>query len=97
MFFPFLSEEKLILADYQDRQIGTGEKLEVGPVFSYHYGVRDHGELKNLLKRSLVIIGIASVTMLVLSEVLDYPFCDEKEGFVLDEHDFQKTKYQAIT
>ena len=46
----------------------------IGPVFSYHYGARDHGELRNLLKRSLMIIGILSVTMLVFSEVLAHPF-----------------------
>ena len=46
----------------------------IGPVFSYHYGARDHGELRNLLKRSLMIIGIASVMMLVLSEALAHPF-----------------------
>ncbi len=46
----------------------------IGPVFSYHYGAQDHGELKNLRKRSLVLIGITSVSMFVLSEVLALPF-----------------------
>ena len=46
----------------------------IGPVFSYHYGAQDHGELKNLRKRSLVIIGITSVAMCILSEALAYPF-----------------------
>ena len=45
-----------------------------GPVFSFHYGAQDHGELKNLLIRSLVIIGITSAVMFVLSEALAYPF-----------------------
>ena len=45
-----------------------------GPVFSFHYGAQRHGELKNLLKSSLVIICITSVVMFVLSEALAYPF-----------------------
>ena len=44
-----------------------------GPVFSFHYGAKDYYELKNLLKRSLVIIVITSVVMFVLSEAFAYP------------------------
>ena len=54
--------------------IFVGYSNGVGPVFSYHYGAQDHGELKNLRKRSLVIIGITSVAMCILSEALAYPF-----------------------
>lgn len=45
----------------------------IGPVFSYHYGAQNHGELKNLRKRSLGIILITSATMFVLSETVAYP------------------------
>jgi len=44
------------------------------PVFSYHYGAQNHTELKNLRIKSLVIIGLTSVIMFILSEVLAYPF-----------------------
>ena len=54
--------------------IFVGYSNGIGPVFSYHYGARNHGELKNLRKRSLVIIGITSVAMFILSEALAYPF-----------------------
>jgi Na+-driven multidrug efflux pump len=54
--------------------IFVGYSNGIGPVFSYHYGARDYGELKNLRKRSLVIIGITSVAMFILSEALAYPF-----------------------
>ncbi|HAG69287.1 MAG TPA: MATE family efflux transporter, partial [Lachnospiraceae bacterium] len=50
--------------------IFVGYSNGIGPVFSYHYGAQDHGELKNLRKRSLVIIGITSVAMCILSEAL---------------------------
>lgn len=54
--------------------IFVGYSNGVGPVFGYHYGARNYGELKNLLKRSFVIIGIVSAVMFVLSEVLALPF-----------------------
>lgn len=48
--------------------IFVGYSNGVGPVISYHYGAQNHTELKNLRKRSLVIIGIASVLMFAISE-----------------------------
>ena len=54
--------------------IFVGYSNGVGPVVSYHYGSGDHDELKNLLKRSLAIICIASAGMFILSESLAYPF-----------------------
>jgi len=52
----------------------VGYSNGIGSVFSYHYGAQNHGELKNLLKRSLRLIGITSIAMFVLSEVLAHPF-----------------------
>ena len=54
--------------------IFVGYSNGIGPVFSYHYGAQDHGELKNLRKRSLVLIGLTSAVMFVLSEALAHPF-----------------------
>ncbi|MBQ8093241.1 MAG: MATE family efflux transporter [Clostridia bacterium] len=45
-----------------------------GPVFSYHYGAQNYGELRNLRKRSLILIGLTSVAMFAFSEVLARPF-----------------------
>ena len=52
----------------------VGYSNGIGSVFSYHYGAQNHGELKNLLKRSLRLIGLTSVAMFVLSEALAHPF-----------------------
>ena len=54
--------------------IFVGYSNGIGPVVSYHYGAQNHRELKNLRRRSLRIIGIASVVMFVLSELLARPF-----------------------
>lgn len=68
--------------------IFVGYSNGVGSVFSYHYGAQDYAELKNLLRRSLVIIGITSAVMFVLSEVLAYPlsilFLKDNRQLVLD-------------
>lgn len=54
--------------------IFVGYSNGVGPVFGYHYGAKDHAELKNLRIRSLVIICFTSAAMFVLSETLAQPF-----------------------
>ncbi len=54
--------------------IFVGYSNGAGPAFSFHYGAKDHDELKNLLRRSLVIIAVTSSVMFVLSEVLARPF-----------------------
>ena len=68
--------------------IFVGYSNGVGSVFSYHYGAQDYAELKNLLRRSLVIIGITSAVMFVLSEVLAYSlsilFLKDNRQLVLD-------------
>ena len=45
----------------------------IGPVISFHYGAQNHGELKSLKKKGLVIIGITSAAMVILSEALARP------------------------
>ncbi len=50
-----------------------GYSVGVAPVIGYHYGAGNHQELKGLLKKSLVLIGIFSVGMLILAEGLARP------------------------
>lgn len=53
--------------------IFIGYSNGVAPVIGYHYGAKNHGELKNLFKKSMILILSASVFMLVLSELLALP------------------------
>ena len=53
--------------------IFIGFSVGVAPVISYHYGAENTKELKSLLKKSLIIIGVSSVFMLVLGESLAIP------------------------
>ncbi len=50
-----------------------GYSVGVAPVIGYHYGAGNQEELKGLLKKSLVLIGIFSVGMVVLAEGLARP------------------------
>ena len=46
--------------------IGYG--IGCAPLFGYHYGAENYPELKNLLRKSLIIIGVFSVLMTLLAE-----------------------------
>ncbi len=53
--------------------IFIGYVIGTAPVVSFHYGAANHGELKSLLKKSFVIIGISSVAMAVFGILLARP------------------------
>lgn len=46
-----------------------GYSLATAPVISYHYGADNRAELKNLLKRSVVLIGTVSVSAVAFAEL----------------------------
>lgn len=50
-----------------------GYSIGTAPVIGYHDGAQNHKELKGLLRKSLVIIGIFSVCMVTLAEILAKP------------------------
>lgn len=50
-----------------------GYSVGAAPVVGYHYGARNQGELKGLLKKSLLLIGIFSVLMFAAGQILAKP------------------------
>lgn len=73
--------------------VGTYVGYSVGsaPIISYHYGADNKNELKSLLKKSVVMLGIASVVMTVLAEAFAKPLAFifvgyKKELFELTSH-----------
>lgn len=73
--------------------VGTYVGYSVGsaPIISYHYGADNKNELKSLLKKSVVMLGIASVVMTVLAEIFAKPLAFifvgyKKELFELTSH-----------
>lgn len=50
-----------------------GYSTGTAPVVSYHFGAKNHSELKGLLKKSLIIIGVFAVIVFVIAELLAKP------------------------
>lgn len=50
-----------------------GYSIGTAPIIGYHYGAENHDELKGLLKKSLVIVGIVSGCMVILGEIFAKP------------------------
>lgn len=53
--------------------IFIGYSVGTAPVIGYHYGAQNHGELKSLLKKSSVLIGLFAVVMFAASYILSEP------------------------
>lgn len=53
--------------------IFIGYSVGTAPIISYHFGAKNTNELKSLLKKSSIIVGICSIAMFLLGEVLAKP------------------------
>lgn len=51
-------------------RIFIGYAVGTAPIVSYHYGARNSGEVKNLLVKSLLLIGICSAAMCGAGELM---------------------------
>ena len=58
-----------------------GYSIGTAPVISYHYGAQNHPELKNLLKKSMAVVGVFSLTMVALALVLARPLSQIFVGY----------------
>ena len=58
-----------------------GYSIGTAPVISFHYGAQNQGELKSLLRKSAVIIGICSVAMLAAAYLLSAPLSQLFVGY----------------
>ena len=59
----------------------VGFSIGVAPVISYHYGARNHAELKGLMRKSLAIIGIFGAGMVIAAEALAHPLSKMFVGY----------------
>lgn len=51
------------------------------PIVAYHYGANDYGELKNLLKKGIILLISSSITMYILSILLSAPLSQLFAGY----------------
>lgn len=61
--------------------IFNGYSSGIVPVIGYHYGARNHDELKSLLKKSIIVVGLFSTSIFTLSELLAYPIAKLYVGY----------------
>ena len=61
--------------------IFLGYSIGSAPVVGYHYGAEHHGELKNLLVKSLVLMGGGGFVLTALAEVLAAPLSQMFVGY----------------
>lgn len=61
-----------------------GYSVGCAPIISYHYGAKHTDELKNVLKKSLIIIFVLSLSMFALSEALSLPLSTVFVGYDKD-------------
>lgn len=61
-----------------------GYSIGVAPVIGYHHGSQNHGELKNLVRKSLTLISIAGLLLTLLSEILSKPLAGFFVGYDAD-------------
>lgn len=50
-----------------------GYSIGTAPIIGYHFGAQNHDELKGLLKKSIILIGLFSVGMLLAGQILAVP------------------------
>ena len=53
--------------------IFIGYSMGSAPIVSYHYGDQNHGEMQNLFRKSMILVGITGAVMVLLSELLALP------------------------
>lgn len=58
-----------------------GFSIGSAPVVSYHYGAQNHAELKNVFRKSMLLITVTSAVMVVLSEGLSRLLCAAFVGY----------------
>ncbi len=58
-----------------------GYAIGSAPIIGYHYGAMNHRELKNMLKKSIVIMSISGVIMALLAQILALPLAKVFVGY----------------
>ncbi len=58
-----------------------GYTIGTAPIISYHYGAEHHGELRNIRRKSYILMGAAGIAMMTLSQLLALPMAKVFVGY----------------
>ena len=61
--------------------IFNGYSQGSSPIISYHYGAQNHREMKNVLKRSLILLGSGAVVLTAVAMLLARPIASLFVGY----------------
>ncbi|WP_455543029.1 MATE family efflux transporter [Intestinibacter sp.] len=61
-----------------------GYSIGTAPIVSYHYGSKNHDEVKNMLRKSFYIMGIMGIVMMILAQILAKPLSRIFVGYDLE-------------
>lgn len=70
--------------------IFIGYSISTAPIIGYNYGANNTDELKNIVKKSIVLMGVFGLFMTILALVLAYPISKMYVGY--DQELFEMTK-----
>ena len=71
----------MMYVDFAFAAVFLGFSMGSGPIISFHYGAGNEGELRSLFRKSVIVIGAASVSMVVLAQVLGRPLAMAFVGY----------------
>ena len=71
----------MMYVDFAFAAVFLGFSMGSGPIISFHYGAGNVVELKSILRKSVTVIGAASVSMVVLAQVLGRPLAMAFVGY----------------
>lgn len=61
--------------------IFNGYSQGSSPIVGYHYGAQNHSEMKNVLKRSLILLGSAAIVLTAAAVALAHPLASVFVGY----------------
>ncbi len=73
--------------------IFIGYAIGTAPIIGYNYGAENHAELKNIFKKSMVIMGIIGAAMTALALALAYPISKIYVGYDTDLFELTKNAF----
>lgn len=81
--------------------ISIGYVIGSAPIIGYHYGAENYSELKNMLRKSVILMSASGVVLMVLAQLLATPLSYVFVGqhpvlFALTEHAFRLFAYSFI-
>ncbi len=76
--------------------IFIGYTIGTAPIVSYHYGAGNYSELKNILKKSIVLMTVSGIIMLLLAQILAGPLAKIFVGYDKELFDMTKRAFKIF-